>query len=180
MAIIERIFNGKLNYDVHPYKLERGDYIDALNVTKDSPGLNTDDVISNVGGNQLVSFTLPSGTNKVIGNFPDKVRNRTYIFRWNSNGHNTISYYDRSTNTVIKVMEDLTDTGSVGVLNFNPSWKINHIDIIYRDEGDLLFWTDGLNPPSKINVTTATTGGYGIIIRSFLNVIKEPPEIPPA
>jgi hypothetical protein len=74
----------------------------------------------------------------------------------------------------------LTDTGDVNVLNFDIDYKINHIDIIYRDEdGDLLYWTDGLNPPRKVNVKTATTGGYGTIISSYLDVAKEPPSAPP-
>lgn len=180
MAVIGRSFNGRLNLDVQDYRIPAGDYIDALNITRDAQGVGQDRVVSNVVGNQLVSYSLPSGTNKTIGNFEDKVRNRLYYFIWNSNGYNTIAYYDGITGSIVKVMQDLTDTGNVGILNFDPSYKINHIDIIYRDEGDLLFWTDGLNPPSKINVTTATSGGYGTIIRSFLNVIKEPPEIPPA
>lgn len=180
MALSLRTFNGKLNTDIQNYRVPAGDYVDALNITRDAQGTGQDRVVSNVVGNQLVPYTLPNGTNKTIGNFEDKVRNRLYYFIWNSSGYNTIAYYDGITNSIVKVMQDLTDTGNVGVLNFDPSYRIDQIDIIYRTEGDLLFWTDGLNPPSKINVTTATSGGYGTIIRSFLNVIKEPPQIPPA
>lgn len=176
-----RGFNGKLNLDDNPYRLPNGDYSDALNITRDAEGKGQDEVVSNVVGNTEVPYTFePSSTNKVIGNYADKVRNRQYNFVWNSDGYDEITYYDATANTIVKVIKNLTDTGGDNVLNFNIDYKINHIDIIYRDEeGDLLYWTDGLNPPRKINVKTATTGGYGTIISSYLDVAKEPPSAPP-
>jgi hypothetical protein len=283
-----RTFSGKMNYDDNPYRLPKGDYSDALNITRDAQGDNQDEVVSNILGNlnvlspgtnlqytetttvfghtatsdivfsgtafygasiqitireqstgnyvlltsyvgtatdtitdlinglianatglpytnlysigsdtlEIVYDTDPvygysvisvsitgyhyGGVSKTIGNYADKVRNRQYFFNWNDEGYNRISYYDGTNNSVVVVMEDLTDTDDIGVLNFDPSYRINHIDIVYRDEdGDLLFWTDGLNPPSKINVKTATTGAYGIIQRSYIDVAKEPPSAPP-
>jgi len=176
-----RDFRGKLNFDDNDYRVPKGDYTDALNITRDAQGDGQDMVVSNVVGNQIVEDELPStGFSKVIGNFADKTRNRVYYCTWNSDGFNRISYYDLNTETIVVLIEDLTDTGGVSVLNFDPSWRINHIDIIYRDEeGDLFFWTDGLNPPSKINVKTAENGDYGTIIRSYLDVAKEPPTNPP-
>lgn len=148
----------------------------TLEVTYDiDPIVGYSDIRISIGGYHF------AGINKTIGNYADKVRNRHYFFNWNSNGYNRISYYDATYNVSVVVMEDLTNTGNISVLNFDPSYRINHIDIIYRDEeGDLLFWTDGLNPPSKINVKTATTGGYGLTIeRSYIDVAKEPPSTPP-
>lgn len=175
-----RDFRGKLNFDDNDYRVPKGDYTDALNITRDAQGDGQDMVVSTIVGNQIVDDELPTGTSKVIGNFADKTRNRVYYCTWNSDGFNRISYYDLNTETIVVLIEDLTDTGGIPVLNFDPSWRINHIDIIYRDEdGDLFFWTDGLNPPSKINVKTAENGDYGIIIRSYLDVAKEPPATPP-
>jgi len=180
-VIEARGFNGKLNLDDNAYKLPNGDYVDALNITRDAQGTGQDEVVSNVVGNQLISGqSLSPGTNKVIGNYADKVRNRIYFFTWNSNNYHRIAYFDNNSGTRVILMTNLTDTGNVDVLKFNPSFRINHIDIVYRDdEGDLLFWTDGLNPPRKINVKTATVGGYGIIIESYIDVAKEPPSAPP-
>jgi len=180
MPISNRIFSGKLDLDTHPFRVAQGDYIDAENITRDSEGLGTDGVVGNIKGNQLVPYTFQAGTQKAIGNFSDKVRNRIYYFVWNSNNYDSILYYDRSNGTIVKVFENLTDSGSVDILNLNPSYKINHIDIIHRDEGDLLSWTDGLNPPRKINVLTATAGGYGVWLESYINVIKAPAQVPPA
>lgn len=147
-----RGFNGKLNVDDNPYRIPKDDFVDALNVTRDAQGQGQDMTITNLIGNTLVQDSLPDGINKVIGNYADRTRNRQYYFTWNSLGYHRISYYDASADTIIVLMENLKDTGNVDVLKFNPSFRINHIDIVYREEGDLLFWTDGLNPPRKINV----------------------------
>lgn len=179
MPQMNRIFTGKLNYDTHPFRVPANDFIEAMNMTRDSEGFYSDSPINGIKGNQLVPYTLHSGTNKCIGNFPDKVKNRIYYFVWNSEDYHSILYYDKSNNTVLKIVENLTDTNSIDILKFDPSYRINHIDIIYRDEGDLLFWTDGLNPPRKLNVLTATTGGYGVWQESYINVIKSPAQVPP-
>ena len=78
--IINNPFNGKLNLDDAEYRISNGDYLDALNITKDAQGRGQDEVISNIVGNSLVQYALPSGTNKVIGFYPDKIRNRAYYF----------------------------------------------------------------------------------------------------
>jgi hypothetical protein len=135
------------------------------------------------------SYTAPSlkvngvfigyGYNKVIGSYADKIKNRIYYFIWNEGNHDKIMYYDETINTIFTLMENIKDTGGVDILNFNPSYRINHIDIVYREGGDLLFWTDGLNAPRKINVQKAITGGYGVILNSYIDVAKEPPSTPP-
>src|ERR1051326_3934165 len=106
--IINRVFNGKLNLDVQNYRVQEGDFVDALNITRDSPGEGQDIVVTNVVGNTKVSYTLPTGTNKVIGKFPDKIRNRVYIAVWNSNDNDLWLYYDKDTDTIIKLIENIT------------------------------------------------------------------------
>ena len=132
--------------------------MEALNITRDSSLDFNDEVAANVNGNTLVNYNLQSGINKVIGKKADKLRNRNYEFIWNSNGYNTILYYDVKTNTRIKVFQSKTDSNNIDILAWNPNYKINHVDIIYRDEGDLVFWTEGLNNPSQIDVTKAVSG----------------------
>lgn len=181
--IEQKNIGGKLNTDASPYKVPAEDYIDALNVTRDSQSELKDDVVSNIVGNQLVPYTQPAGVNKCIGSKADPIRNRVYYFVWNSNGNHYIVYWDKSANTVVTLIRDLTDTNGVPVLKFDPSYRINHVDIINIDDtGDLMFWTDGLNPPRKINVLTAITpnGDYSpFYLESYINVIKEPPSMQP-
>jgi hypothetical protein len=69
-----------------------------------------------------------------------------------SNLKHSIVIYDNATRTRTKLIENLTDSNDVNVLQFTETNKIIHCDIIYRgeDEGDLLFWTDGNVTPRKL------------------------------
>ena len=177
MPIINNPFNGKLNLDVADYRISNGDYKDALNITKDAQGKGQDRVVSNILGNINIPYTLPSGTNKIIGFYADKIRNRAYYFLWNNNGYNSILYYDSNANVVVRVLESKTNSEGIDILNFNPSYKVVSVNIFYRDdEGDLLFFNDGFNPPKVINVT-ANYGDFWKL--EYILVAKAPPIMPP-
>ncbi len=130
-------------------------------------------------GNTLFGYDLPFGVNKVIGHYEDRVKNRIYYFVWNSEGYHLILYYDKTNDIIDTLVINLTDTGDVDVLNFDPSYRVNGINILYRAEGDLLFWTDGLNQPRKMNVLSIIEDVYGVITDYILNVITIPPDVQP-
>ena len=177
MPVINNPFNGKMNLDVADYRIDNGDYIDALNITKDAQGVGQDRVVSNILGNTNIPYSLPSGNNKVIGFYPDKIRNRAYYFIYNTNGYNSIVYYDLNNNLTVKVLQSKTDSDGVDILNFNPSYKVTSVNIFYRDdEGDLLFFNDGINPPKYINVTEYHGTSWKI---EYILVAKAPPIMPP-
>lgn len=177
MPNINRVFNGGLNLDDHPYRLPEGAYLDGLNITRDSQGEGQDGVVANILGNVSVSNSLPSGTNKVIGGLADKLRNRYYFFNWNSNGNHGIYYYSQDTGVVTKILLSKTDSGGIDILNFNPSYKIYGVNLIYRDdiEGDLLYFNDGLNEPRVIN----TVRTYTKWLEEYISVAKAPPQMSP-
>ena len=177
MPNINRVFNGGLNLDDHPYRLPEGAYLDALNITRDAQDSGQDGVVSTILGNSSVSFSLPSGTNKIIGGFADKLRNRYYFFNWNSNGFNGIYYYSQDTNIVTALLISKTNSAGIDILKFNPSYKIYGVNIIYRDEaeGDLLYFNDGLSEPRVIN----TIETYAVWLEEYLSVAKAPPQMPP-
>ena len=173
MPIINNAFNGKLNLDVANYRISNGDYIDALNITKDAEGQGQDRVVSNILGNENVAYTLPAGTNKAIGFYADKIRNRAYYFIWNSNGFNTILYYNGDTNVITKVLTSKTDSDGIDILSFNPSYKVLSVNVFYRDdEGDLLFFNDGLNPPKVIKPPTKVLRTVEELVR-LLNKVSD-------
>lgn len=175
--IINTPFSGKLNLDDADYRISNNDYIDALNVTKDAQGAAQDKVVSNIQGNTLIPYTAPSGTNKVIGFYSDKVRNRAYYFLWNSNGFNTILYYDLNTNVVVPVLISKTQSNNIDILNFNPSYKVLSVNIFYRDlEGDILFFNDAYNQPKSLNVINLYGNNWKL---EYLLVAKAPPVMPP-
>ncbi len=179
MPLINRSFNGKLNLDASPFKLPPNDFIDALNITRDGQGDGQDRIVSNIVGNQRVLYHLPPGINKRIGSKADPLRDRVYYWIWNSYGKNLWLYYDHLNDTIVKLIEDLTDTDNIPVLDFDPSFRINHADIIYRDEGDLVSWTDGHRTPKEANVDVILAGTYGVIQSNFIEAAKMPPLTPP-
>jgi hypothetical protein len=175
--IINTPFSGRLNLDDADYRISNNDYIDALNITKDAQGAAQDKVVSNIQGNTLIPYTAPNGTNKVIGFYSDKVRNRAYYFLWNSNGFNTILYYDLNTNQVIPVFISKTQSNGIDILNFNPSYKVLSINIFYRDiEGDIIFFNDAYNQPKSINVINLYGNNWKL---EYLLIAKAPPVMPP-
>jgi hypothetical protein len=175
--IINTPFSGKLNLDDADYRISNNDYIDALNITKDALSSGADKVVSNIEGNTLIPYTAPSGTNKVIGFYSDKVRNRAYYFLWNSNGYNTILYYDLNTDEVVPVFISKTQSNGIDILNFNPSYKVLSVNIFYRDlEGDILFFNDGYNQPKSLNVINLYGDDWKL---EYLLVAKAPPVMPP-
>src|SRR3990172_1462617 len=176
MPNINRVFTGGLNLDDHPYRVPENAYIDSLNITRDSQGEGQDGVVATLLGNASVSNSLPTGQNKIIGGYPDKLRNRYYFFNWNSTGKSGIYYYSQNTNTITKILESITDSGGVDILNFDPSYKIFGVNIIYRDdsEGDLLYFNDGLNEPRVINVSDT----FSPWLEEYISVAKAPPQMP--
>ena len=115
--IINTPFSGKLNLDDAEYRVSNNDYIDALNITKDAQGAGQDKVVSNILGNTLIPYTAPTGTNKVIGFYADKVRNRAYYFLWNSGGFNSIIYYDLNNQSITTLLKSKTDSNNIDILN---------------------------------------------------------------
>jgi len=177
MPIINTPFSGKLNLDDANYRISNNDYIDALNVTKDAQGNGQDKVVSNILGNTLIPYSAPTGTNKVIGFYSDRVRNRAYYFLWNSNGYNTILYYDLNNDTIVTVLQSKTQSNNIDILNFNPSYKVLSINIFYRDlEGDILFFNDSYNAPKSLNVINIYGNDWKL---EYLLVAKAPPIMPP-
>ncbi len=164
--------NGGLNQDVDENFLKPNEWTNALNIRNTDRLEGSDGVISNIKGNTLVTFTLPSGTNKCIGNYANELTARYYSFIYNSNGFHTITEYNNTTGVLTKVLQSKTDTGGVDILNFQPYELINGVSII---GGTLLYWTDGYNPPRAIDIEKAKTGTYYTDSVS-ISLAKPPPQ----
>ena len=108
-----RGFNGKLNLDDNPYRSPKNDHVDALNITRDAEGEGQDAVVSNIIGNEEVSFTPISYTiqSNTVGNIT------TYIVSFSgdffTNGEITISAEDSVTAQIIQ----LTNATSIVSIN---------------------------------------------------------------
>lgn len=110
-----------------------------------------------VKGNELVSFTLPTGTNVCIGT-AEEDRGKTVIyFVYNSLGEHLILRYYPNRVSVPNPLGVIERIAQGGVLNFKADWRITHAFLI---DLKLLYWTDAQtdketivgNPPRKINI----------------------------
>lgn len=164
--------NGGLNQDVDENFLKPNEWTNALNIRNADRLEGSDGVISNVKGNTLVAFTLPEGTNKCIGNYANELTGKYYSFIYNSNGFHTITEYDNTTGVITKVLQSITDTDDIDILNFQPYELINGVSMIGET---LLYFTDGYNPPRGIDITKAKTGTYYTDSVS-ISLAKPPPQ----
>lgn len=174
LGIINNFRKG-MNLDDSPLQLQDNSYIDALNITIDSIERNQDYAATNIVGNRLVNYSLPTGTNVVIGVKDDLIRNRVIYFVWNSYSQHLILKYNNTTRTISKILANLTDTGGEDILQFNRYKKILHIEVVHRDEGDLLYWTDGNVSPKGLIIDKVEAGTYGTVELDFIEAAKSPP-----
>ncbi len=175
MLNVQNNFRGGLDLDTDVFQMRPDSYVDALNITIDAIEGNRDLAATNIIGNRLVNYTLPSGTNQVIGAYGDLIRNRVIYFIWNSNGNHVIAKYSNATRVISKVLENLTDTGNVDILEFTRFAKIIHVEVVHRDEGDLLYWVSSNTQPKGLIITKVEDGDYGVVDLDFITAAKSPP-----
>lgn len=141
----EKLFFAGLNTDDEDRGLQNGDYRYALNTEIAGYMNSATGVAEKDRGNRLVPYTLPAGTNTCIGSCRDEIGDRAFYFVHNSNGNHGIYEYSRPSGTVFEIAVD-------PALNFMLNHRINHANVV---DGKLLYWTDGENPPRKININKA-------------------------
>lgn len=172
-------FSGAMNLDDPIEVLGKGFHRDARGIVFKGtiPNRRAEVVNGNVA---VINPLLPiTGVNKTICQLYDSKNKRIFFLNYNSNGSHGIYVY----NTISATFQRLIEVGVNAVgdpLDFSPESHSN-IDILYGDsaQGDILFFVDSNGVPSKINVDRAISGGYGNIERTFLDVAKEPSDIPP-
>lgn len=173
MIELKQFAGGGLNQDVDENFLKPNDWTYALNIRNTDRLQSNDGVISNILGNSLISYTLPAGVNKCIGNYSNEQNKKHYAFIYNSNSYHSIIEFDAKLNTITKVLENITDTGGNAILNFQQYELINGVGIV---DNKYLFFTDGYNPPRSINIDKAksTVGWY--TTSASISLIKPPPQ----
>jgi hypothetical protein len=183
MASQKKIFTSGINSDTADEYLAAGMDRYRLNVRVLSSQSANEGAIETVNGNTLVTFTLPSGVNTVIGAREYQLKKKIYYFVHNDNRAHLILEYDQVTNTIEEVFRD-----TLNILRFDVNYLITGINIIKLDENnDLLYWTNFLNEPRKLNIQKAKLFMQGDYVNGYkfpfdpliLNRIKQPPLCPP-
>ena len=182
MAKIQKNFiKGRMNKSVDERLVPQGEYIDALNIRLGSTEGSEVGAVENSKGNELLVelefLNAPlSQSAKCIGAFEDGANETIYWFV--NDPVNPLS----STGKVDMIVSYNTRTFvlfyhviSTSVLNFDKKYLMNGINLI----GDLLFFTDNLNPPRKINVNRTYLKPDGSTVDQIteqdIGVIVKPP-----
>ncbi len=157
---IDKLIPRYLNKDDDYLLVKSVEMVDALNVQmSDDEGGNAG-VIKNALGNVLVSSAasgdaLPTGTNTVIGTTACKQTGEIFYFVHNSSNNHSIYQYTSRRNTVKLVYRD-------SVLGFTATGFVK-ADCLVKENGDtLLYFTDGVTDPKKINATKALANTAGV------------------
>tara|TARA_R110000737_G_scaffold118339_1_gene150834 strand:- start:15396 stop:20519 length:5124 start_codon:yes stop_codon:yes gene_type:complete len=154
MKIDKRTYTGGMDRDTDPHMVKGGDYRYALNCIVGNDETGNLGSISNVKGTTIVDFTIPDGVNKCIGSYNDSKNSRIFFFLYNSVGNHSIFEYNTKSESVSSLIISK-------VLNFDWQQLINDVNVV---DDNLLYFTDGWNPPRKINIDkakkTQEIGGY--------------------
>ena len=168
MELVRSFLSGKMNKSLDERLVPDGEYIDAMNVRVGSTELSEMGVIENAKGNEQVTTLKYNGaslssTAMCIGAFDDGIKETIYWFV-----HSPDDNVDMvvSFNEVSKVLV----YHLVGDLNFSK----DHLVLGVNKVEDFLFFTDGFNPPRKINVTRSYPSGPALQ-ESDISVIVAPP-----
>ena len=152
---LKNIFNsGKMNKDLDERLVPKGVYRDALNVRVVGSSASDVGAIENSPSNAGLT-QLNFGNNPVsIGSVSDDANNKIYWFV-RSDAGSYICEYDIDNDTSTFVLKD-TRSWKTNVLNF---YKTNFVEanILIDIDNDkrFLFFTDGINPPRRIEIESA-------------------------
>jgi len=175
---LQNVFlSGRMNKDADERLLKNDEYIHAENVLVSSVVDADTGVLKNAKSNRLAGQLLSySGSNpETIGSIADDANNRIYWFVVTSSA-SYICEYDNVSGTSSFVLSDTRPEGE-NVLNFQRFNKIHSANILNDTDNDrdFLFWTDGFNPPRKINIQRAKTYSENGFTQDDINVIVKPP-----
>tara|TARA_R110000822_G_scaffold66265_4_gene161861 strand:+ start:2930 stop:7336 length:4407 start_codon:yes stop_codon:yes gene_type:complete len=182
MAKIQKNFiKGKMNKGVDERLVPQGEYVDALNIRLGSTEGTEIGAVENSKGNELlVELNFggqPLSSNaRCIGAFEDGGNETIYWFISDPSNTNSIvtGKVDLIVSFNVRLGSVFYHVISTSVLNFDSKYLINGVNLI----DGLLFFTDNLNPPRKINVNRTylpPISGVDSIIEQDIGVILAPP-----
>jgi hypothetical protein len=155
---IDKLIPQYLNSDTDQKLVKSVEMTDNLNVRVSNDAEGTEGVIKNVKGTDVVgrktaADEYPVGENRVIGAASNESNKEVLFLLWNENDDHGIYRLDTTSGKYSKLFQD-------SVLNFK---KYNHIscNTVVNEEGETLFyWTDGFNPPMKVNINRLIKSSY--------------------
>ena len=173
MQIVKNFVGSIMNKGLDERLIPKGQYIDALNIRVSSDESGQAGSVENSKGNEVLTALQYDGSPlsanaTCIGAYQDGEDEKIYWFVTDPGVVDMIVSYD--TNSDILRYHVV----STSVLNFDVNSRMNGINLI----DNLLFFTDGLNPPRRINVDTTypiPITGVDQITEDDISVIVKPP-----
>jgi hypothetical protein len=141
---------GKMNKDLDERIIPNGQYREAHNVKVSVSDDSDVGTVQNVLGNERLESIVPA-TYKCIGSISNEKTNKLYWFV--TGGKDAILEYNLDTSETKLVLVDNKVNTQEAVLKFSEK-IITGINII----DNLLFFTDGVNEPRKINIDSCIAG----------------------
>jgi len=139
---------GKMNKDLDERIIPNGQYRDALNVKVSVSDDSNVGTVQNILGNERIESVVPPDYN-CVGAISDEKTNKLYWFVTKENTKDAIIQYDSiTTETKLVIVDTKQNT-----LKFTGK-IITGINII----DNLLFFTDNVNEPKKINIDSCIAG----------------------
>ena len=167
-----------MNKDLDPHFLPDGAYRDALNIiVGDSDGAfvptegSHNGVAQNYLGNILKGTDYELTNAMCIGSLAYETNNSIY---WlvASDTLDAIYEYNETLDITTPVLQATKATSTTpSLLGFNKEYFVTGINYI----NGLLFWTDNLNPPRRINIDRAKNYAVDGFTEADINVILAPP-----
>tara|TARA_R110002126_G_scaffold4637_13_gene24456 strand:- start:6028 stop:10860 length:4833 start_codon:yes stop_codon:yes gene_type:complete len=175
MITYTSFIKGRMNKAVDERLLPAGEYTDALNVRLGSTETTEIGSVENAKGNTRLTTLQYNGNDLdgaiCIGAYEDGSKETIYWFVTSVSADMVVSFNTSSTLITYHVICDKL-AGS-DILKFDSSYLITGVSKI----GNLLLWTDDLNPPRKINVTRNYPNSA--ITDEDINLIVKPPSSAP-
>ena len=170
-----------MNKDLDERLVPKGAYVNGKNIRTGSSESTEIGSVEKAGGNELVTtvyFDPANQTNLLngtcIGAFKDDVREVIYWFitdvdpsYLNGQANLVVSFNTKSQALRYHIIDDKN------ILNFSNDYPITGVSLIE----DLLYWTDGLNPPRRININSSYAG---FTTEEPFNLIVTPPSSAPS
>lgn len=179
MKVKSLFSTGKMNKDLDERLVQEGEFRDALNVKVIGSSGSDVGALENSLSNEGLS-QLDFGANPVcIGSIADDANNKIYWFV-RSDAGSYLAEYDKDNDTSTFVLKD-TRPWKENVLNF---YKTNFIQsnllIDIDNNKKFIFFTDGINPPRRVEVESAKIADANTYTKYDLDVIQQPPLSPPS
>ncbi len=151
----EITFLGGINTDDDVRFITEGDYRSSKYARTGSAEDQNMGALESMPGNILIdNANYPDGINTVIGSAKWIENNSIIYFVFNDQDNHSIWTYKLDTKEIKNVISNLTtdiETYAGEALNFKVENKIYHANVI----DNILYWTDGFNPPRKLDINKA-------------------------